>query len=204
MVSASPRWVCEPKTASLANSANSQNTAAVAVRLATATVSAIGQMAEAMAPSGAAAKHQAKNLDLADRHALRQEQARPVLDALKRRIDEVGAAVLPSSALGRAAHCTLALWGRLTRFLDCPELELSINLAENSMRPVALGRKNWIHLGSPQAGPEVAAILSAVETCRRLNIPARGYLGAVLPGLARTSIQRLAELTSAAWAARNR
>ena len=72
------------------------------------------------------------------------------------------------------------------------------------MRPVALGRKNWIHIGSPQAGPKVAAILSIVETCRRLEIPVREYLAAVLPGLAGTSIQKLAELTPAAWAARNR
>ena len=82
-------------------------------------------------------------------------------------------------------------------------MELSNNLAENSMRPVALGRKNWIHVGSPQAGPKVAAILSIVESCRRLKIPLRDYLGAVLPGLADISIQRLAELTPAAWAARN-
>ena len=71
------------------------------------------------------------------------------------------------------------------------------------MRPVALGRKNWIHLGSQQAGPKVAAILSIVESCRRLRISVRGYLGAVLPGLADISIQRLPELTPAAWAARN-
>ena len=44
------------------------------------------------------------------------------------------------------------------------------------MRGVALGRKNWIHIGSPQAGPKVAAILSVVETCRRLDIPVRQYL----------------------------
>ena len=58
-------------------------------------------------------------------------------------------------------------------------------------------------MGSPQAGPKVAAILSIVESCRRLKIPLRGYLAAVLPGLADVSIQRLAELTPAAWAARN-
>ena len=59
-------------------------------------------------------------------------------------------------------------------------------------------------MGSPQAGPKVAAILSIVESCRRLKIPVREYLGAVLPGLADVSIQRLAELTPAAWAARGR
>jgi hypothetical protein len=50
----------------------------------------------------------------------------------------------------------------------------------------------------------VAAILSVVETCRRLKIPIREYLAAVLPGLADVSIQRLAELTPSAWAAKNR
>jgi transposase len=73
---------------------------------------------------------------------------------------------------------------KLTHFLEYPELELSTNLAENSMRPVALGRKNWIHIGSPLAGPKVAAILSIVESCRRMRISVRDYLAAVLPGLA--------------------
>jgi hypothetical protein len=50
----------------------------------------------------------------------------------------------------------------------------------------------------------VAAILSIVESCRRMQIPARDYLAAVLPGLADISIQRLAELTPTAWAARKR
>ena len=78
------------------------------------------------------------------------------------------------------------------------------HLMENSMRPVALGRKNWIHVGSPEAGPKVAAILSIVETCRRLGIPIREYFEDVLPGLADVSIQKLPNLTPAAWAARGR
>ena len=68
------------------------------------------------------------------------------------------------------------------------------------MLPVATGRKNWIYIGSQQAGPRVAAILSVVESCRRMKIPARDYLGDILPGLANTSIQRLAKLTPTAWA----
>ena len=99
---------------------------------------------------------------------------------------------------------TLALWQKLTRFLEYPELELSNNLAENSMRPVALGRRNWIHIGSAQAGPKIAAILSVVESCRRLKLPVRDYLAAVLPGLADVPIQRLPELTPFAWANRLR
>jgi transposase len=93
------------------------------------------------------------------------------------------------------------MWPRLTRFLKYPELELSNNLIENSMRPIALGRKNWIHIGSPEAGPKVAAILSVIETCRRLKISARDYLSAVLPGLANVRVQRLPALTPTTWAA---
>jgi hypothetical protein len=74
-------------------------------------------------------------------------------------------------------------------------LELSNNLAENSMRPVALGRRNWIHIGSEEAGPRVAAIVSIVETCRRLKIPIRDYLCSILPGLADIPIKRIAEFT---------
>ena len=145
----------------------------------------------------------AQNFDHAARHALRLERAKPLLDLLKPQIEAAGAHALPSSALAKAVAYTLALWPKLTRFLEYPEVELSNNLAENSMRPVALGRKNWIHVGSPQAGSKVAAILSIVESCRRMKVPIRDYLGAVLPGLAHISIQKLADLTPAAWAARN-
>ncbi len=59
-----------------------------------------------------------------------------------------------------------------------------------------------MHVGSPQAGPKVAAILSVVETCKRLEIPVREYLAAVLPGLADVSIQKVPEFTPVAWATR--
>jgi hypothetical protein len=68
------------------------------------------------------------------------------------------------------------------------------------MRPVAIGRKNWIHLGSKKAGPKVAAIFSIVESCRRLGLPVREYLTATLPGLANRSIQSLHHITPAAYA----
>ena len=141
-----------------------------------------------------------QGLNVEARHALRQEQSRPLLDGIRKQIEAARSTALPASALGKACNYTLALWDKLTRFLEYPELELSNNLAENSMRPVALGRKNWIHIGSAQAGPKVAAILSVVETCRRLKFPVRDYLAAVLPGLADRPIQRLPELTPAAWA----
>jgi transposase len=135
------------------------------------------------------------------RHALRQERSRPLLDVIKRDLEAAQPAFLPASALGKAISYTLSLWHKLTRFLEHPELELSNNLAENSMRPLVVGRKNWIHVGSEQAGPKVAAILSVIESCRRLKLHTREYLAAILPGLANLPVQRVGQFTPAAWAA---
>ncbi len=139
-------------------------------------------------------------MDHAGRSALRRQLAPSVLEVLKAQLEAAGATALPSSPLGKACSYTLRLWHKLTRFLDYPELELSNNLAENSMRPVATGRRNWTHIGHEKAGPRIAAILSVVESCRRLKIPVREYLADVLPGLANTSIQRMPELTPTTWA----
>jgi transposase len=144
-----------------------------------------------------------EGLSQIDRHVLRLEKTKPLLEQIKAGIQAARAGALPKSALAKACDYTLTLWSRLSRFLEYPQLELSNNLAENAMRPVALGRKNWIHIGSKEAGPRVAAILSIVETCRRLSLPVRDYLGSVLPGLADFPINRVAELTPSAWAARN-
>jgi transposase len=137
------------------------------------------------------------------RHALRQQQSRPLLDEIRKQVEATRSTALPGGALAKACNYVLTLWDKLTRFLEYPELELSNNLAENSMRPVAIGRKNWIHVGSPQAGPKIAAILSVVESCRRLKLPVRDYLAAVLPGLADCPIQCLPDLTPAAWSAQH-
>jgi transposase len=149
------------------------------------------------------ARAREEKMDHAARDALRQQEAPPLLGNIQDQIVAMSNNVLPKSAAGEACAYTLKLWSRLTCFLQYPELELSNNLAENSMRPIATGRKNWIHLGSQQAGPKVAAILSVVESCRRLSIPVRDYLKEILPGLNNKSIQLVADLTPAAWIAKH-
>jgi len=67
------------------------------------------------------------------------------------------------------------------------------------MNPVALGRKNWIHIGSPQAGPKVAANPFGRRKLPPVETPSADYLAAVLPGFADLPIQRLPDLTPAAW-----
>jgi transposase len=142
-----------------------------------------------------------QGLSVEARHRLRQEKAPELLAKIKAVIEVAKPGALPGGALENACEYALGIWPRLICFLKYPELELSNNLAENSMRPVVLGRKNWIHIGSPQAGSKVAAILSVIESCRRLKVSARDYLSAVLPGLANTRMQRLSALTPTAWAA---
>jgi transposase len=142
--------------------------------------------------------------DFAARHQLRTENAPKLLGTIKEKLEAAQQQALPASKLGKAVAYVLGLWPRLVNFLQYPEVELSNNLAENSMRGVAIGRKNWIHIGSPLAGPRVAAILSVTESCRRLGLPIREYLAGILPGLADVRIQELVDLTPAAWAARSR
>jgi transposase len=103
------------------------------------------------------AQARAQKLTQSDRHLLRHQKARPLLEKIKERIEAARVQALPSSALAKGRNYTLTLWSRLTRFLDYPQLELSNNLAENAIRPVALGRKSWIHIGSKEAGPRVAS-----------------------------------------------
>lgn len=143
-----------------------------------------------------------QQMTIEQRHALRQGRAPKLIEELYAALLAMRSKVLPKSTAGEAANYTLSLWDKLTRFLEYPVLELSTNLTENSMRPIAIGRKNWLHLGSKEAGPKIAAIFSVVESCRRLAVPIRKYLADVLPGMANRSIQSLVDLTPSAYAAK--
>jgi transposase len=107
-----------------------------------------------------------EGLSQIDRHVLRLDKSTPLLEQIRESIQAAWTGALPKSALAKACDYKLTLWSRLSRFLDYPELELSNNLAENAMRPVALGRRNWIHVGSKEAGPRVAAIISIFRSSK--------------------------------------
>jgi transposase len=141
-----------------------------------------------------------RGLSAEQRLESRREHAPSWVEEIHEGCREALRAILPKSTLGQAAQYTLNEWTKLTRCLDYAEVELSNNLAENSMRPVALGRKNWLHVGSEQAGPKVAAILSVVESCRRIGVPVKEYLGDVLPGLDRRKLSEVSLITPARWA----
>jgi transposase len=142
-----------------------------------------------------------KQMTLEERLAARREHAEVWAEEIRQECVKLSSIALPKSALGKAVAYTLNMWPKLRRCFDYAEVELSNNLAENSMRPVALGRKNWLHVGSANAGPKVAAILSVVESCRRLGVPVKEYLLDILPGLDRRKLSDIAELTPSRWSA---
>jgi len=131
----------------------------------------------------------------------RREQAQPWIIEIRQECQRLRLEALPKSALGKTAAYTMNMWPKLVRCLEYEEVELSNNLAENSMRGVALGRKNWLHVGSVKAGPKVAAILSVVESCRRIGAPVKEYLLDVLPGLDCLTLSKVANLTPSRWMA---
>ena len=140
-------------------------------------------------------------LDAAQRLARRQKDSGPVMAALKTRLVAIRQEIPPGGKLAQACDYALGQWSRLEVFLTDGTVEIDNNWCEGAMRPLALGRKNWLHLGSATAGPKVAAIASIVETCRRLDINLRAYLLDVLPKLGDWPINRVAELTPTAWQA---
>jgi transposase len=140
----------------------------------------------------------------AQRLALRDQHSRPLIEQLQQRIIAIRAEadVLPASQLGKACKYAMKLWPRLQVFLNHGQLEIDNNWCENAIRPLAVGRKNWLHLGCEAAGPRVAAITSIFETCRRLDINVRTYLLDVLPRLPEWPSNRVAELSPMAWKSR--
>jgi transposase len=136
-----------------------------------------------------------------DRRLLRQTRSAPVMNALKGRLVAIRQGIAPGGTLAKACDSALGQWRRLEEYLRDGRIEIDNNWSEGAIRPPALGRKNSLHIGSEQAGPKGAAILSIVETCRRLDINLRQYLKDVLPRLGEWPINRVAELTPTAWKA---
>jgi len=135
------------------------------------------------------------------RLASRQAKSVPVMAALKTRLIEIRQQIDPGSKLAQACDYALKQWSRLEEYLRDGQIEIDNNCCEGAIRPLALGRKNWLHVGSAEAGPKIAAIASIVETCRRLDINLRDYLKDVLPKLGDWPASRVGELTPTAWKA---
>lgn len=124
-----------------------------------------------------------KHLPEEDRRAQRKLHSQPQLNSLKDWLMDQANAVLPKSALGKAIKYTLRNWDALYRYSTTGHLNIDNNLAEQSMRPIALGRKNYLFVGSEAAGHNAAVLYSLVETCKVNKINPLSYLTHVLEQL---------------------
>jgi hypothetical protein len=97
---------------------------------------------------------------------LRQQKAKPVLDKMEQWLRSHLLEVPPKSALGIAIAYTLNLWPRLRLYIEDGRFQIDNNLIENSIRPVALGRKNYLFAGSHDAAQNAAMIYSFFATCK--------------------------------------
>lgn len=121
-----------------------------------------------------------ENLSVDGIRDLRQENAKPVLDQMKSWLDEQIILAPPKSAIGGAMAYTLNLWPRLIRYIGDGRFHIDNNLIENSIRPVALGRKNYLFAGSHEAAQQAAVAYSILATCKLHDAEPFAYLTKIL------------------------
>ena len=139
------------------------------------------------------------------RSALRLQKSQPILTSIKARLDadRDRASILPSSPLGKAIEYTLSRWNVLARYADSGngEVEIDNNWVENAIRPTAIGKKNWLFIGHPNAGQQSAILYTIIENCRLNDIDPVEYLEDVLPRIQDHPKARVCELLPRQWKA---
>ncbi len=134
----------------------------------------------------------------AERAALRREKAAPVLEALLGKLETWQPETLPKSPLGEAIGYALRQWPTLERYLDDGEIEIDNNAIERAVRPVAVGRKNYLFCGSEEGARRAATLYSLIESCKAVGVEPFAYFADVL---ARTATASARELLPRAWKA---
>jgi transposase len=139
--------------------------------------------------------------DDAQRLQMRQDFAVPTLEKFHAWLVEQHAQVLPKSPMAEAIGYALNNWTALIRYTEAGFLSIDNNLAEREMKRIAIGRKNWMHVGSDKGGQTAAVLFSFTSTCHRLGIEPWAYLQDVLARLPATPAERLGELLPDRWQA---
>ena len=134
-----------------------------------------------------------------ERKTVRQACSRPVADAMHQWLTQQRQAVPDGSATAKAIDYSLKRWTVLTRYIDDGDLPIDSNWVENQIRPIALGRGNWLFAGSLRAGQRAAAIMSLVHSARINGHDPYAYLKDVLDRLPTQPASRIAELLPHHW-----
>lgn len=146
-----------------------------------------------------ALEKQAKEMSDAERCALRQEQALPILAEFRSWLGEQVDQVLPKSAMGEALTYALNQWQALCRYTEAGYLPIDNNAAERALRAIAIGRKNWLFYGSTNGGQTAAVLCSFTSTCARVGVEPFAYLRDVYTRLPSHPADQLAELLPDRW-----
>jgi len=143
----------------------------------------------------------ARPLDDAARRAMRQTEAVPILERLREALDRLSSKLLPKSTLAQAVTYALNQWQALCRYTEDGRLTIDNNVSERRLRDQAIGRKNWMFLGSVAAGPRAAVICTILAGAKRHRLEAWAYLRDVILQLSvDASPESLARLLPDRWA----
>ena len=134
-----------------------------------------------------------------ERLQARQQHSRPILDALHAWMVLQRQQVAGNSATAKALDYSLKRWTALTRFVDDPQLPPDNNWIENQIRPIAIGRNNWLFAGSLRAGQRAAAVMSLIQSARMNGHDPYAYLKDVLTRLPTHKASRIEELLPHRW-----
>jgi transposase len=130
---------------------------------------------------------------------VRQEQSVPILTALGKWMKEEYIKAIPKSSIGKALGYSIERWEKLSRYTENGMLNIDNNPIENSIRPVALGRKNYLFAGSHEAAKRSAMLYSLPGTCKMHGIEPYSWLKEVLQKIADHPINRISELLPHHW-----
>ena len=137
-----------------------------------------------------------------ERKAKRQELSRPIMEAMKLWMETEGVKYSESSLIGKAITYAYTRWDNMMRYLDDGRLLLDNNLAENEIRPVTLGRKNYLFCGNHEAAQNMAVVCSLLATCRNHDVNPRDYLNDIIsqmPYHTKASYEELLQLLPHKW-----
>ncbi len=114
------------------------------------------------------------------RRAARQEESRPIVDALEPWLRDKLALISQKTKLAEAIRYALSRWDGLTRFIDDGRIEIDSNIVERAIRPIALNRKNALFAGSDGGAENWAIVASLIETCKLKGVDPQAYMADVL------------------------
>jgi transposase len=140
-----------------------------------------------------------QGLSIAARQTLRAERAKPELQSLKDWLTHLSLTAAPGSGLTNAIHYLLRRWAAFAVYAETGHLPIDNNPVENAIRPIAIGKKNWLFAGSERAGKRAAAIQSLIGTARLNGIDPAAWLRDTLEKLPTWPNSRIDELLPVRW-----